>query len=85
MWIHQRGGLLALTLGGDSAVPDVVTTEFLGWNASEPTFSVPQMLVPAGHWQCASPAAVGGDPEPVLVSCVVAPGFDFAHFELCDG
>jgi predicted cupin superfamily sugar epimerase len=38
----------------------------------------PQALVPGGVWQCAAPAA----DEPVLVSCVVAPGFDFADFKL---
>jgi uncharacterized protein len=30
--------------------------------------------VPAGHWQAAAPAG----PQEVLVTCVVAPGFDFA-------
>lgn len=40
----------------------------------------PQHLVPAGHWQSARPAA---DRE-VLVSCVVAPGFDFTDFTLLD-
>jgi predicted cupin superfamily sugar epimerase len=34
--------------------------------------------VPAGYWQSAEPAG----PEPVLVSCVVSPGFDFADFRL---
>jgi hypothetical protein len=38
----------------------------------------PQIVVPAGNWQAARPA---GD-EPVLVSCVVSPGFDFADFTL---
>jgi predicted cupin superfamily sugar epimerase len=38
---------------------------------------VPQHVIPGGHWQAARPAA---DAE-VLVSCVVAPGFDFADFE----
>jgi predicted cupin superfamily sugar epimerase len=38
----------------------------------------PQILVPAGVWQSAVPA---GD-RPVLVSCVVAPGFDYADFRL---
>lgn len=38
----------------------------------------PQILVPAGVWQSAVPA---GD-QPVLVSCVVAPGFDYADFRL---
>src|SRR3954451_14421962 len=40
----------------------------------------PQALVPGGVWQSAAPA---GD-EPVLVSCVVSPGFDFADFTLRD-
>jgi uncharacterized protein len=34
--------------------------------------------VPAGEWQAAAPAS----DEPVLVSCVVAPGFDFADFTM---
>ena len=38
----------------------------------------PQLLVPPGFWQAARPL---GD-EPVLVSCVVVPGFDFADFTL---
>ena len=38
----------------------------------------PQVLIPAGTWQSAAPAA----DQPVLVSCVVAPGFDFADFRL---
>jgi predicted cupin superfamily sugar epimerase len=42
---------------------------------------VPQHVVPGGRWQAARPA---GDSE-VLVSCVVAPGFDFADFTLLRG
>ncbi len=42
---------------------------------------VPQHVIPAAHWQSARPA---GDTE-VLVSCVVAPGFDFADFTLLPG
>ncbi|HTX82666.1 MAG TPA: cupin domain-containing protein [Streptosporangiaceae bacterium] len=38
----------------------------------------PQAPVPAGTWQRAAPGA----DDPVLVSCVVAPGFDFADFRL---
>jgi predicted cupin superfamily sugar epimerase len=36
------------------------------------------VLVPAGAWQSATPA---GDAWS-LVACVVAPGFDFADFEM---
>ena len=38
----------------------------------------PQAIVPGGVWQCAAPTGQ----EPVLVSCVVAPGFDYADFRL---
>jgi predicted cupin superfamily sugar epimerase len=37
-----------------------------------------QVLVPAGAWQSATPATDTWS----LVACVVAPGFDFADFEL---
>jgi predicted cupin superfamily sugar epimerase len=42
---------------------------------------VPQHAVPAGSWFGAQPA-VGG--HFALVGCTVAPGFDFADFELGD-
>ncbi|MDE2462195.1 MAG: cupin domain-containing protein [Alphaproteobacteria bacterium] len=38
---------------------------------------VPQLVVPARAWQCARPLGAYG-----LVGCTVAPGFEFAHFEL---
>jgi uncharacterized protein len=63
--------------GGDgdwpSAQPET-TTLGAGLERGE----VPQYVVPGGRWQAARPA-VG---EEVLVSCVVAPGFDFADFTL---
>jgi len=37
----------------------------------------PQAVVPAGVWQAAEPEG-----EAVLCGCTVAPGFDFADFEL---
>lgn len=37
----------------------------------------PQVLVPAGVWQAAEP-----EDEAVLCGCTVAPGFDFADFEM---
>lgn len=40
-----------------------------------------QQLVPAGHW-FASHVKEGG--QFALVSCVVAPGFDFADFEMAE-
>jgi hypothetical protein len=38
----------------------------------------PQVLVPAGAWQWATPA----DGAWSLVACLVAPGFDYEDFEL---
>jgi predicted cupin superfamily sugar epimerase len=38
----------------------------------------PQLIVPAGTWQ----AAVGPERGYTLCGCTVAPGFDFADFEL---
>jgi predicted cupin superfamily sugar epimerase len=40
----------------------------------------PQGVVPAGAWQAAAPRA--GTHGYTLVGCTVAPGFDFAGFEL---
>jgi predicted cupin superfamily sugar epimerase len=71
LWFLHSGSL-ELRYGGDGPAPagdgEVVVL----------TADGPQALVPAGVWQSAYP--VGG--EPVLVSCVVSPGFDFADFRL---
>jgi len=49
----------------------------LGRNIAEgETF---QYVVPAGHWFASEPAA---ETEFSLVGCTVAPGFDFADFEM---
>jgi hypothetical protein len=39
--------------------------------------SHPQIVVPAGTWQAAEP-----ERDAVLCGCTVAPGFDFADFEM---
>lgn len=72
LWLWHRGGPLLLTLGGDADVPDDVEQRTLGSDVERG--QLPQLLIPAGHWQSARPAVA----EPVLVSCVVSPGFDFA-------
>ena len=71
LWFWHSGGPLDLSLGGSGTAPAGAEVLRLGPDR-------PQVLVPAGVWQAAEPA--GG--EPVLVSCVVAPGFDFADFRL---
>jgi uncharacterized protein len=77
LWLWHRGGPLELSLGGAEAEPmrdphTVVLGSDVGAGQR------PQVLVPAGVWQAARPA-IG---EAVLVTCVVAPGFDFADFRL---
>jgi predicted cupin superfamily sugar epimerase len=75
LWFWHRGGPLVLSLGGDAGAPGAVEEIVLGPAVEDD--QIPQALVPAGVWQAARPI----DAE-VLVSCVVAPGFDFADFEL---
>jgi predicted cupin superfamily sugar epimerase len=79
LWVHQRGGPLTLGLGGaDPAAPGPAHELQLGTDV--PAGQSPQILVPAGQWQTARPAG----PEPVLVACVVAPGFDYRDWRLAD-
>ena len=66
LWLWHAGSPLQLHIETDGRV----TTHRLGPDS-------PQALVPAHGWQAAE--AQGGW---ALVSCVVAPSFDFAGFEL---
>jgi predicted cupin superfamily sugar epimerase len=43
--------------------------------------AMPQVVIPAGAWFAAEVASAGSF---ALVGCTVAPGFDFADFELAD-
>lgn len=82
--------LFALHPGERSAAHRVLSDELWFWHAGgELQLHVgdeavrlgpgtPQMRVPGGVWQSAEPAGAA----PVLVSCVVSPGFDFADFTL---
>jgi len=73
VWLWHSGGPLRLSialLGHDAHVD-----HFLG--ADVTTGERPQVVVPAGAWQAAEPLG-----EFTLLSCVVAPGFEFAGFEL---
>ena len=75
MWLWHSGGPLAVLLGGTGPEPaDDPQTVILGPDLA--AGQRPQHVVPAGSWQSARPAGA----REVLVSCVVAPGFDFADF-----
>jgi uncharacterized protein len=72
LWFWHGGGPLALHRGGTGDEPAAGTAVLLGGDLD--AGQQPQALVPGGVWQRAAPAGQA----PVLVSCVVAPGFDFA-------
>ncbi|MET9700025.1 cupin domain-containing protein [Streptomyces sp. NPDC006529] len=76
LWLWHRGGPPTIRLGGSGHAPEEGAASLLGPGVEYG--EQPQFLVPADVWQSAVPAGV----EPVLVSCVVAPGFDFDDFEM---
>lgn len=65
-----------LRLGGSGPAPAEATTVTLGGDVA--SGQAPQVVVTGGTWQSACPAAA----TPVLVTCIVAPGFDFADFRV---
>ena len=76
LWFWHSGGALALRLGGSGPEPAAGAEVVLGTDLG--AGQRPQSLVPGGVWQCAAPSGE----RPVLVSCVVAPGFDFTDFRV---
>ena len=72
IWHFYAGAPLVLTLspnGHDAAAHHLGPDLAAGQR--------PQIAVPAGHWQSATSLGAW-----TLVGCTVAPGFDFAGFEL---
>lgn len=74
IWIWQGGDPVALQHSTDAATP--ARTVILGPETDHNL----QVVVPTGQWQAAS--SVAGPHGYALVSCVVAPGFDFSGFVL---
>ena len=75
VWLWHGGDPLVLEQRGEDGVLTRVT---LGPKIAAGQH--PQWVIPAHHWQAARPA--GGEAGYTLVSCVVAPGFEFEGFEL---
>lgn len=75
-WHLYLGGPLAIH-ELDENVPQAIRTTMLGANFEQG--ERPQHVVPAGRW---FGATLGADAPYALVGCGVAPGFDFAAFEL---
>ncbi|HBF33671.1 TPA: hypothetical protein DDW35_03835 [Candidatus Sumerlaeota bacterium] len=74
IWFWHAGGALTIFM----IAPDgALTEQRLGANPENNELF--QVVVPAGAWFAARPDA---DTEFVLVSCTVAPGFDFTDFEM---
>jgi len=73
MWLWQAGGPLVLT----TATPEGTEPRAVTLGPDLRSGQLLQGVVPAHHWQAAETLGAW-----TLVSCVVAPGFDFAGFEL---
>ena len=74
VWHLYAGGPLdVISIGPDGAL----TRHPLGLDPARG--EQPQAVIPAGHWFAARPGP--GTPY-ALVGCTVAPGFDFADFEM---
>lgn len=71
VWLWHAGAPLALSIAADGAVETLTLGTDLASGAR------PQAVVPARAWQAAESLGAW-----TLVSCTVAPGFDFAGFEL---
>jgi predicted cupin superfamily sugar epimerase len=72
VWTHGGGDPLDVHLLGGT-----VDHEFFRLGAGAAT----EVVVPAGTWQAARPVGT----RYALATCAVAPGFEFADFELADG
>jgi predicted cupin superfamily sugar epimerase len=81
LWLWHSGGPLQLRTGGSGAAPAAAGHPVVLLGSDLSAWQQPQVLIPGGTWQCAEPAGQ----QPVLVSCVVAPGFEFEDFRLDDG
>jgi len=73
LWLWHAGAPLRLLTAAREAGPVIEASLGPDLAAGE----APQRLVPPHHWQATE--TTGGW---ALVSCIVAPGFDFAGFEL---
>ena len=73
IWCWHAGSALELGI----AVDDGGAAEWTRLGPGIAAGEAPQAVVPTGYWQAAR-----ADSGWALVSCIVAPGFDFGGFEL---
>jgi hypothetical protein len=72
MWLWHAGAPLELQISEDAKAVRTIAR-----GGALESGERPQAIVPAGAWQAAQSKG-----DWTLVSCVVAPGFDFAGFTL---
>ena len=72
LWLHHAGSAVELRLSADGKRQDVIR---LGPDLARG--EQPQAVVPANCWQSAKPLGAW-----VLVTCAVAPAFEFSSFEM---
>jgi len=78
IWLWHGGDPLDVSIAERDAGP--VRTMRLGGRVTQG--EQPQLIVPAGWWESAEPAA--GEAGYALISCIVAPAFEFSGFELAE-
>ena len=78
IWLWHGGDPVDLMIAETSAGP--ATTVRLGGRVADG--EQPQVVIPAGQWQSAEPVA--GTAGYTLLSCIVAPAFEFSGFELAE-
>ena len=74
IWHYYCGAALTLKIANEGCTPHTIT---LGPDVG--AGHRPQAIVPAGAWQAAESTG-----DWTLVGCTVAPGFEFAKFELAN-
>jgi len=79
IWLWHGGDPLELSIAADEDGP--VRTVRLGGQVT--AGEEPQAVVPAGQWQSATPVEDGAAGY-TLISCIVAPAFEFSGFELAE-
>ena len=79
MWLWHAGDALELSIAASDEGP--VRTVRLGPRIDKG--EQPQLIVPAGQWQSAVPVD-DGQIGYTFLSCIVAPAFEFAGYELAE-
>ena len=78
LWLWHSGGPVVLQIGAARTTSRMAEAAVIVLGDDLTAGHRPQAVVPGGVWQRAASAA----DAPVLVSCVVVPGFDFADFRV---